>query len=197
VRITTTQVADTIATLESIAGDLGAVYDLDAKLRSAERPDGYRRSVRPMEGSRASTDDDGETLPGHSDPTGSTVVALVDGRSSGVRGEVAVLTTALAEVIALVRQADGARARALEPDRAHVVPEGCRNHAAHDLGWEPVQALGRCRWCREFFLSEGSDAPRSLLEARARGQRISERDVDQALAHRRSKRARARRRKAG
>jgi len=197
VKVTTAQVADAIRTLESISADLAAVYALDAKLRSAARPDGYRRSVRPMEGSRPATDDDGETLPGHSDPTGATVVAIMDGRSSTVSREVDVLTGALSEVFALVAQADGARARALEPGREHTAPDGCRNHATHGLGWEPVLVKERCRWCYEFWTVQGVDAPAVLLAKRARGGRIYDADIDRALAHRRSKRARARRRRAG
>lgn len=109
------------------------------------------------------------------------------------------MTEAVAEIVKQARVADGARARALEPGKDHKPPPGCRNHAAHGLEWEPVQALERCRWCREFWLAEGQDAPKELLEQRARGQRISEADVARALAlvHRHSKRARARRRKAG
>lgn len=196
-RITTEQCDEAIDALRRVRDALGAVYSLDRQLTLLERPDGYRTSVRPMEGSPASTDAEGEPMPPHSDPTGSTVVAIIEGRSSTVRTEINVVNAALNEILSLARQADGAVIRALEPGKEHAVPDGCRNHAEHGMGWEPVQALARCRWCREFFLAEGHDAPKELLEQRAQGRRISEADVDRALAHRRSKRARARRRKAG
>lgn len=196
-KVTAEQCDEVIATVERIRDDLRAVYDLDRQLRHLERPDGYRSSVRPMEGSRTSTDDEGEPLPGHSDPTGSAVVTLIEGRASGVRREINVMNGAMLEMLNLARQADGARVRALDPGKEHPAPDGCRNHAEHDLGWEPVHSSGRCRWCYDFWSVEGVDAPKALLEKRARGRRINESDVDAALAHRRSKRARKRRRKAG
>lgn len=195
-KITTEQCDEIIEVLGRVRRDLYDVYAVDRQLAAVERPDGYRTSVRPMEGSRPSTDAEGEPLPPHSDSTGSTVVALIEGRVSGVRREINVMTGAVNEMLDLARQADGARVRALEPGKQHVAPDGCRNHAERGMGWESVHANGRCRWCYDFWSVEGVDAPKALLEKRATGRRISESDVDAALAHRRSKRARKRRRKA-
>jgi hypothetical protein len=195
-RLTHDQCDEIIDVVRQVRDDLAAIGALERQLAHLERPDGWRRSVRPAESSRPATDADGEPLPSHVDTTGSTVVARIEGRTTGVRREIDVLAGAVAEMLALARQADGARARALEPGKEHSAPDGCRNHEQHQMGWEPVQALGRCRWCREFFLAEGHDAPKVLLEKRARGLRVSVADVERALAHRRSKRARARRRRA-
>ncbi len=195
--ITAEQCDEIIDVVRSVRANLQAVYDVDRQLRHIERPDGYRASVRPMEGSPSATDDEGEPMPGHSDPTGSAVVTLIDGRASGVRKEINVMAGAVNEMLALARQANGAMQRALEPGKEHPVPDGCRNHEAHGLGWQPVHSSGRCRWCYDFWLVEGVDAPKALLDKRDGGRRISEADVDAALAHRHSKRARKRRRKAG
>lgn len=194
-RITTEQCDEILAALGRVRADLQAVYDMDRQLRMLERPDGYRTSVRP-EGSPSSTDDEGEVLPPHSDPTGSAVVLRVYGRSSPTRKEIETMNGAVTEMLTLARQADGARARALEPGKEHTPPDGCRNHLEHGMGWEPVTAKERCRWCYEFWSAEGVDAPKPLLEKRARGQRISELDVESAIPHRQSKRARKRARKA-
>lgn len=195
-RITTEQCDEAIDALRRVRDDLAAVLAMDRQLRTLERPDGYRTSVRP-EGSPSSTDDEGETLPPHSDPTGSAVVLRVYGRSSPTRKEITTMTEAIAEIVKQARVADGARARALEPGVQHKAPDGCRNHLAHGLGWHPVTAKERCRWCYDFWSAEGVDAPKELLEKRDQGRRVNEADVDRALAHNRSKRARARRRKAG
>lgn len=194
-RITTEQCDEIIAAVERVRENLYDVYAMDRQLRLLERPDGYRTSVRP-EGSPSSSDDEGEVLPPHSDPTGSAVVLRVYGRSSPTRKEIETMTGAIKEILTLARQADGARARALEPAKEHIAPAGCRNHAAYGMGWEPVTAKERCRWCYEFWSAEGADAPKALLEKRARGQRISEADVEAAIPHRQSKRARKRARRA-
>jgi hypothetical protein len=196
VRITTEQCDEVIDAIRRVRDDLGAVYAMDRQLKMLERPDGFRTSVRAT-GSPSSTDDEGEILPPHSDPTGSAVVLRVYGRSSPTRREIETMNGALNEILDLARQADGARSRALEPGKEHKAPDGCRNHLAHGLGWHPPLAKERCRWCYEFWSAEGVDAPKELLEKRDRGGRVNEADVDRALAHRRSKRARARRRRAG
>lgn len=194
-RLTTDQCDEIIAAVQRVRSDLHDVLSMDRQLRMLERPDGFRTSVRP-EGSRSSTDDEGEVLPPHSDPTGSAVVLRVVGRSTPTRKEITTMTEAVCEMVKLARQADGARARALEPAKERAAPAGCRNHAAHGMGWEPVCAKERCRWCYEFWSAEGQDAPKALLEKRSRGQRISEADVEFAVPHRQSKRARRRARKA-
>lgn len=196
-RITPDQCDEIIDAVERIRDDLAEVHALDENLRRAARPDGYRSSVRPMEGTRPATDDRGNTLPNYSDPTGSTVLALMEDRTESTRGEVAVMTQALREMLKLARQADGARARVLEPVKEHAPPEGCKTHAGSGMGWEPIHAVGRCRWCYDFWAAEGVDPPASLLRARHEGRRISQAMVAAALSHPQSKRARKRRRKAG
>lgn len=195
-RITTEQCDEIIAAMRRIRTDLYDVAALDRQLSLLERPDGYRTSVRPMEGSRPASDAEGEPLPPHSDSTAAAVVTLIDGRASGVRREIDIMAGAVGEMLSLARQADGARGRALEPAKEPLTPDGCRNHGEQGMGWEPVHCQRLCRWCYDFRANEGFDAPRALLEQRARGQRISESDVERAAPHRRSKRARRRQRKA-
>lgn len=199
-RITPEQIEEAAEVLERLRRDLKAVYELDKRVASGEQPDGYRTSVRPMEGSPSATDDEGEPLPPHSDSTGQTVVRLIDGggHTDRVRTEVRTMNDAFATLLKEAHRADGARDRALAPDKkASTAPPGCRVHEGYDLGWEPVHASERCRWCYDFQRVQGLDPPMQLLEARSKGRRISEAMVAAALAqHRHSARARKRRRKA-
>jgi len=197
VKITAEQITEAIEALERLRADLPAAYDLDHRLGCVERPDGFRTSVRPMDGSRSSTDDAGEALPPHSDPTGSTVVTLIDGtgRRSSVRDEVEMMTGCLLEIRGLARQADGARARVMLPDGTALDPEQCEVHKRHGFAFEPPFCRSRCRWCYDFWLAEGVDAPADLLQAKAEGRRISRKMVADAVRH--QPKAKSRRRRTG
>lgn len=202
-RITTEQCDEIIATVQRIRSDLATLYELDRRLASVEVFDGFRSSVRPMEGSAGSVlDEDGFPVPPLSDPTGDGVVAVLDGtrRRSSVREDVALLNACMAEVRGIVRQADGARARAMVPDdagSAKLNPDACQNHERHGQGFAPVYRSERCRRCYDFWLVEGVDMPLDLVVAYDRGVRVTERMVSDALRHQPRAKSKRRRRKAG
>lgn len=194
------QVEEAIATLERIKADLPTIYELDRRLAEVETFDGFRASVRPMEGSAGTVlDEDGYPIPPLSDPTGNGVVAMLDGtrKRSSVRDELLVLNGALSEVLGHVRQAHGAMARAMVPPGELLNPDACVVHLRHGFGFEPVYRCRSCRWCYQFSLAEGVDPPYALLDARSRGQRITERMVADALRHQPKAKSRKRGRKAG
>lgn len=79
-------------------------------------------------------------------------------------------------------------ALASKPHRPEPVSDDdgwCISCLRNDNHMEPVWA-GRyarlCRWCGEFYASEGVDPPLVLLKARHAGRRITTHMVDQALA---------------
>lgn len=205
-RITTEQCDEVIAVMESIKADLATIYELDSRLGAVEAYDGFRASVRPMEGSASTVlDEDGFPVPPLSDPTGDGVVSMLDGtrRRSSVREEVRLMNSCMAEIRGLARQADGARARARGPeadDEGRAVkldPDACENHERHAQGFMPVHRTGRCRRCYDFWLAEGVDMPLELLIAYGKGQRFTERMVADALRHQPRAKSRRKRRKAG
>lgn len=202
-RITAEQCDEIIEAVQRIRGDLGTLYELDNRLASVEVFDGFRTSVRPMEGSAGTVlDEDGFPVPPLSDPTGDGVVASLDGtrRHSSVREDVKLLNACMAEIRGIVRQADGARARAMVPDdagRARLDPDACQNHERHGQGFMPVHRSERCRRCYDFWLAEGVDMPLPLLVAYGKGQRFTERMVADALRHQPKAKRKRRGRRAG
>lgn len=203
-RVTTEQCDEIIDVVKRIRGDLATLYELDRRLAGVEVFDGFRSSVRPMEGSAGTVlDDDGFPMPPLSDPTGDGVVTVLDGtrRRSSVREDVALLSACMAEVRGIVRQADGARGRAMAPDdggdRRKLDPDACENHERHEQGFMPVHRSSRCRRCYDFWLAEGVDMPLPLLVAYGKGQRFTERMVADALRHQPKAKSKRRKRKAG
>lgn len=56
----------------------------------------------------------------------------------------------------------------------------CANHLRHGM-FEPAgRRTGRCGWCYRFALAEGVDAPKQLLDAKARGIRVTAQMIDGA-----------------
>lgn len=197
-RITSEQCNEVIEIVERIREHIGTIYDLDRRLGDAERYDGFRSSLRPMEGSKATVvDEDGVPMPDLSDPVGEAVVSMLAGdrRPSTVREDVKLLNATFAEIRGLARMADGARDRAMLPDDKTLDPECCEVHKRHEFGVEPLHRSGRCRWCYDFWLAEGVDPPLPLLKARAEGRRITQQMVMDSLRH--QPKAKRRKRRAG
>lgn len=185
-KITTEQIDEVVAVLDRLRRDADDCLTLGRRLSVVEHVDGFRASVRPMDGDRDSHDEDGEPIT-LSDPVGEVVARILDGegRRGSTTEDVRLLTSCWAELRGIARQMDGARARILAPtdEGAKVDPDCCAVHERHEMGFEPLHRSGRCRWCYDFWQAEGVDPPKPLLEARARGQRITAAMVTDALRH--------------
>lgn len=153
-------------------------FDLAARA-GAERPDGY-----PTGG------DGGGHSCGVSDPTG-RAVELREGRlGPDGRPRLGPATQAigkLMEAAALLAEADSLRAAALPPVKPEDPADWCTNcEKAGEL--QPrgeAKAVGQgstlCSWCHAFQREHGQLPPRALVRKHARGERIFDRDISQAL----------------
>lgn len=148
--------------------------------------DGYRGSN--LEGGAPSSvlDDEGKPMPPVNDPTGELVAGerqedpIRKLARQVARGLDAAVVDLLSVVSALVQATPGKVTENVEP--------GCRNHQIRIDSFEPVYRDGRCRWCYDWWLAHGDDAPTEILEARARGERITTKFVEQVMRPRHVKR---------
>lgn len=136
-------------------------------------------------GLRYEQDADGTVWPVPSDSTGEAAVAPPDAAAH-----------LHAEYLALLKTAGDACARLLEFNRIAIPtrppstgePDAwCRNHLAIGV-CEPRHRGDLCRWCDDFRREHANQLPpASLLGARHRGQRITERMVKLAMRDMRKK----------
>jgi hypothetical protein len=106
------------------------------------------------------------------------------GQGDPVRLAASEIIRRLRKVVEDLRVARGAQDNASEiaPPPTDNGETWCSNHLRHRM-LEPQTDRhgGRCRWCWDFLRANGEEAPRSLLDARSRGQRITEAMVDKAM----------------
>ena len=162
-------------------------------LVSAAYRDGFRSSTRATDGSPSSvTDDEGNPVPPRSDPTGELVIQRRV--SDPMWEQAASVWQALTHALGDLRVARGSMIKAFEGRDEEPDEPGCVN-CQRVASWVPVHRSERCRWCYDFWLAEGFDAPDDLLKVRASGRPVTQRMVTQARpakAQRRSTRRKAR-----
>jgi len=145
---------------------------------AAARSDGFKR--RSMGGGEAQTirDENGDPMPPVSDPTGEVAaneVKVLD----PIRVKGVLVFSNLLGALGQFRVARGALIEAFKGQAGDGDP-GCKCHGS--IGrFEEVHRAERCRWCYDFWLTEGVDPPAELLKARAAGKRISDAMVREAL----------------
>lgn len=162
------------------------------ELANSRIGDGWARSVRPSNGTSTVTDDLGQPMPPLSDPVGEQAATNADG-NDGVRRHADTILRGLNGALGDIRMAVGAASHITPPkqDPTPDEPE-CTNHANAGLHNEPTRSGDRCRWCYDFWLAQGVDAPAELLIARYQGKRITPGLVTEALAPSRKPKARVR-----
>ena len=132
---------------------------------------------------------------GDTDHIGNLVAANLDSRDP-IHHQQTTTLRGLTSAIGDLRLARDTLAKAFQPQDLRPAEPGCANHNRHGH-WEPIHTNGRCRWCYDFWLNFGLDAPAQLIQARAEGRRITQPMVDQAIAdtkHPRPRRTRLSRR---
>lgn len=183
--------------------DLDAIEHLAAQLARWAPPafaqhavtDGIRSTATDRAGGRGSVlDDQGDPMPPVSDPVGELVANATAGRPNqrqhDVEAHVAQARRSLAIALSLVHQtlpAPNTLTR-LKPTG----DPGCTSCKRIDA-FAPATRAGRCDWCYRWWLAENEDPPVGVLEARARGDRITTKIVAQARADSRRRRRRTRR----
>lgn len=164
--------------------------------QGSDSPDGYPpRSLGG--GSRPSTDADGELLPPHGDPTGE-LVSRRDERPQAdpVWQALEALVRHTHEARRRLEQAGSAAAQAHPPaqlaeeagDRSWCwvcARQGVMTPTYRDSGDGDSRPTPRCRHCYDWWLASGkpghrTEQPAVLIKARARGDRITAKLVEQA-----------------
>lgn len=148
--------------------------------------DNLRASSSQPGGPASVLDDQGVPMPAVSDPTGETVVrnAAAAARVDELDGHLRTALDAMTAAHAIVEQALAPhRARPAAPANEGPAHGACRSCWRADGYYEPVSHYRHyCRWCGDFTTNHGIKPPVELLDKRHRGIRISQRDVDEALA---------------
>ena len=176
-------------TLDHILDLITTVRTDHAELRSrflTDR-DGYpTQSLGGGGGATNEVDDDGTPIPQHSDPVGRLVIARIDATDT--------TGAALASCVNHIRNAMRELEAAIS-DAARVRPPAQLDANINDQVWcvsclrikhcspiyEKSRARQLCRWCLEFEQAFGVRPPEELVDRHARGARITNRDVHNAL----------------
>lgn len=184
---------ESLSNVRRFAGQVSHAHAELMSLAQAQIPDGYPRASMKEPGSPTNeTDESGEPVLPHADPT-----------FSAVEGRKRLKTTeeylALCSAAQKLRDAEKAMQavvgiidRAKRLNRPKVCEDSdvwCEHHLAFGLhesrghrrknnGTETVL----CDWCETFLRTQGMRPPRMLLEDRAQGKRITEQKIARAKA---------------
>lgn len=155
-------------------------YILLARTRQPAR-DGFRKNTLGSGTPSTVTDENGDPMPPVNDPTGE-LVANIELYTDPVRRQAAQMISYLNKAVGDLSGAVSSLGQASQPVPVEDNP-GCKNHQRFD-NWEPVYRSERCRFCYDWNLIHGEDAPGEILERRSRGERITSRVVEEVLGRR-------------